>query len=199
MVAPTTVLVALLAGCVSTVDAPADQEPSPAMSSPREVPAFDGNFAAEYREAWEKGSSETVRSILKDEAITDQEWSQVLRSLETCLVENGIEFTVYNPDGSYEVNAAQLSGDVANEYMGECERDSGEAWIGYLYRSQTNNPGNVPASQLLTECLIRNAAVAPSYTEEQYLIDAPDLAFPFIDERGFDIFDRCTADFGYNK
>lgn len=197
MLVPMAVTLTLVSGCsdpgsTSTSSVPVKSEKDAA-------PSFEGNFAAEYQEAWEKSSTDAVRTILADETITDQEWSQVLKTLETCLDENGISLDVYNEDGSYEVNVGEMNGDVANETLGACEATSGEAWIGYLYRSQTNNPNNVPATQLLTECMVRNGAVSPSYTEEQYLVDAPDLAFPFLDKHGFEIFESCNADFGFIK
>lgn len=191
-----TILVALMTGC--SAGAP-DSSSSAAPESVPGMPAFQGNFAAEYQEAWKKSKTDDVKAILEDEQITDQEWSQVLKKLETCLDENGISLTDYKADGSYEVNAGEMDGDVANQRMGGCEEQSGEAWVGYLYRSQTSNPDNIPATQLLTECMIRNEAVPASYTEEQYLEDAPNLAFPFIDEHGFEIFESCNADFSFDK
>lgn len=197
LVMTASVLMALLSGCSAgqTPDSSSSNEPDNVAG----MPAFEGNFAAEYQEAWKKSKTDDVKAILNDEQITDQEWSQVLNKLETCLDDNGISLTEYKADGSYEVNVGEMDGDVANQRMGGCEEESGEAWVGYLYRSQTSNPENVPATQLLTECMIRNKAVPASYTEEQYLEDAPNLAFPFTDEHGFEIFESCNADFSFNK
>lgn len=189
----------LLLGCSPEASAPGTQTAASPSAVDEGTPSFHGSFAAEYKEAWEQSGPGAARLILEDETITDQEWAQVLGKLEGCLEEAGIVMNAYNPDGSYEVNVGEMAGDIANEKMGACERESGEAWIGYLYRSQTTNPNNVPATQLLTDCMIRNGAVPPSYTEEQYLLDAPELAFPFIDEHGFAIFDSCNSDFSYNK
>lgn len=197
LVMTASVLMALMTGC-SAGEAP-DSSSSTEAESTAGVPAFQGNFAAEYQEAWKKSKTDDVKAILEDEQITDQEWSQVLKQLETCLDDNGISLTEYKANGSYEVNAGGMDGEIANQRMGGCEEESGEAWVGYLYRSQTSNPENVPATQLLTECLIRNKAVPASYTEEQYLEDAPNLAFPFTDEHGFAIFEACNADFSFNK
>ncbi len=162
-------------------------------------PTFTGAFATEYLEAWNASRSQVVRQILIDESISDQEWSQVRKDLEECLRGQGIELTAYNADGSYAVEVGEMDGDAANEAMGRCEEDSGEAWLGYLYRAQTSNPRNIPATELLTECLVRNRAVPPSYDETQYLEDAPDLDFPFIDPEGFQIFESCTADYEYTR
>lgn len=178
-----------------------------AMSSPREAerggenpsasPAFAGAFASEYLEAWKESRSEAVRQILIDESITDQEWSQVREDLERCLQRQGIDLTTYNADGSYAVEVGRMDGGAANEAMGRCEEDSGEAWLGYLYRAQTSNPSNIPATELLTECLVRNHAVPDSYTEKQYLADAPDRAFPFTAANGWEVLESCTADFDF--
>lgn len=179
----------VLAACIAPVDA-----------SPTEVvamPDFTGPFAAEYEEAWHKSESSVARAVLEDGLIADQEWSEVLADLTDCLTEQGITLVEYRPDGSYEVSVGDMDGDLANERMGGCERYSGEPWIGRLYRAQTDNPENIPDTQLLTECLIRNHAVPEDYTVEQYLEDAPDLAFPYLDEHGPDTFAGCNADPDY--
>lgn len=186
----------LMTGCAAAQTA--SSESTGGSAGAPERPAFAGSFAAEYQEAWAQSRTAQVRAILSDEQITDQEWSQVLKRLETCLDESGLSLGVYNIDGSYEVTTGGLDGDVANQRMGRCEEESGEAWIGYLYRSQTSNPQNIPATQLLTECLVRNGAVPPSYTEEQYLEDAPSQSFPFTDDHGFEIFESCNADFSFD-
>lgn len=190
----TAVVTALLTGCAA-----AQTPQSASTGGGTDRPAFQGSFAAEYQEAWDKSTTAGVKAMLRDERITDQEWSQVLKQLEMCLDESGISLDVYNTDGSYEVNARGMDGRVANERMGGCEQESGEAWIGHLYRSQTSNPQNIPATQLLTECLVRNGAVPTTYTEEEYLEDAPTLSFPFTDEHGFQIFEFCNADFAYDE
>lgn len=188
---------ALVTGCAAAHTAPSPSTGGPDRGADR--PLFRGSFAAEYHEAWEKSTTAGVKAILRDERITDHEWSKVLTLLETCLDERGISLDVYNTDGSYEVNAGEMDGRIANERMGGCEQESGEAWIGHLYRSQTSNPQNIPATQLLTECMVRNGAVPTTYTEEEYLDDAPTLSFPFTDEHGFEIFIACNADFAFEK
>ena len=188
-------LAPLAAGCApsETAELGASAQPSAA------VPEFAGSFADEYTEAWNNSESRTVRAILGDEKITDQEWSQVLASLDSCLAEHGVALTKYHPDGSYEADTRSVGGEAGNDILGSCEKSSGEAWIGYLYRSQTVNPDNTPPTQLLTDCLVRNGAVPASYTEEQYLQDAPDMSFPYVDEHGREVFEACNQDFAYNE
>lgn len=180
---------AALAGCSADVAAPSD----------RDAPAFTGPFAAEYEEAWQKSETSEVRTVLRDGRISDQEWSQVLKTLTECLAEKGITLVEYDAgDGGYEANVGDMSGADANERMGACEKRSGEAWVGRLYRDQTRNPENVSETQLITECLIRNHAVPTSYTEEDYLEDAPTLSFPYLDDHGPQTFAGCNADPDYS-
>jgi len=184
--------VLVLSGCVAAGE-PSSAESS--LSGATEMPKFTGPFAAEYEEAWQKNETASVRTTLEDGRISDQEWSQVITTLTTCLSDHGITLVKYNEeDGSYESNVGDANGDVVNESMGECEQESGEAWIGRLYRGQTNNPNNIPETQLLTDCLIRNRAVPETYTVEQYLADAPNMNFPYIDDHGGEIFDECNRD-----
>lgn len=189
-------LAPLAAGC-ATSD-PVEPEATGSHSSTVAIPAFSGKFADEYTEAWKNSESRTVRAILDDEKITDQEWSQVLASLDSCLAEHGVALTKYHPDGSYEADTRSVGGEAGNQILGLCETSSGEAWIGYLYRSQTVNPDNTPATQLLTDCLVRNGAVPAWYTEEQYLQDAPDMGFPYVDDHGQQVFEACSQNFAYD-
>jgi hypothetical protein len=179
-----------LAGCAG----PANQPTQVQAGSEIAEPAFSGPFADEYTEAWRSVDSEVVRAVIKDELITDQEWSQVLASLTTCLADKGITIDAYNDDGSYEADVANKGGESLNQIMGGCEDESGEAWIGYIYRAQTVNPDNVPEPELITGCLIRNGAVPPSYTVEKYLENAPGFEFPFLNEHGYETFEKCNAD-----
>ena len=163
-----------------------------------ESPGFTGPFADQYEEAWLKSKTDAVRTILSDELITDQEWSQVRNELFTCAKDHGITISNY-VDGAYEAKTGDMDGELANRTLGECEVSSGEAWIGWLYRSQTSNPTNIPETQLLTDCLVRNGAVPPSYTEKQYFEDVWDFSFPWVDEGGYDTFERCSEDWGYTR
>lgn len=185
----------VVAGLTVTGCTGADRDTGTAASQP---PAFTGPFAAEYTEAWQKSETPEVRTILEDGRISDQEWSQVLKTLDDCLTESGVTLVAYDEhDGSYEADVGEMSGDTANERMGICEKVSGEAWVGRLYRAQTTNPENIPETQLLTDCLIRNHAVPESYTVEQYLTDAPTMSFPYLDEHGPQTLAGCSADPDY--
>lgn len=117
--------------------------------------------------------------------------------MTNCLADHDIRLDEYREDGSYEAYVGELDGALANVRMGKCEETSGEAWIGRLYRSQTSNPTNIPEAQLLVECLIRSRAVPDTYTVEQYDLDAPEMAFPYIDPDGAALFVQCNADSSY--
>lgn len=200
--------ITLIGGCSASNSTP-DSMPQAAntpVSSPdsastsEAAPEFSGPFADEYTEAWENASSDVVRMIIEDEVISDQEWATVKENLRQCLSDNGIELTSYDDkNGSYEARIGEQDGDTVNQFLGECEESSGEAWLARLYRSQTSNPNNIPDTQLLVDCLVRNGAVPSDYTEEDYLQDAPDFAFPYIVEDGDHIFVECNDDFSYNK
>ncbi|MBM7826324.1 hypothetical protein [Microbacterium aurum] len=187
------ITIALASGCAST-----DGDGHASTNGDSGMPSFSGPFAAEYQEAWQRSETDAVRGVLQDGHISDQEWSQVLQSLKDCLSSQGITVTSYNEkDGSYESNVGEVDGDSANASMGKCEVQSGEPWIGRLYRAQTSNPENIPETQLLTDCLVRNHAVPESYTVEKYLEDAPTMKFPFIDEGGEQTFALCNQDTSY--
>lgn len=187
-------LAVVLAGCGAAEEPPGRGVPS--ASAGGASPSFSGPFAAEYQEAWTKSGTAAVRAILADEVITDQEWSTVKTMLRDCLAEKGITLLGYT-DGSYEAHVGGLDGELANERMGACEMSTGEAWIGDLYRAQTLNPHNIPETQLLTDCLVRNNAVPPTYTEEQYAEDVEEFAFPFLDQQGSETFDSCSSDYSF--
>jgi len=195
LIASVTLATAMVA--CATTDSSRISSPSP--SSQAKMPEFTGPFAAEYREAWDRSTNESVKRIVEDEVISEQEWSQVMQSLKTCLEAEGITVTEYREDGSYDALVGDLHGEAANEELGRCEIASGEAWLGYLYRSQTDNPQNIPEPELMADCLKRNSAVAPSYTAEQYAEDVEDVSFPYVDAEGPAIFESCNVDHTYGR
>lgn len=64
-------------------------------------------------------------------------------------------------------------------------------WIHMLRTSMSTNPQNLPIDELMTECLIRNRAVSPDYTAEQFAEDNPAQTIPFL-EGGTAIFWACN-------
>lgn len=159
------------------------------------APDFSGPFAGEFLTEWnDAANSDFVRSVLEDGAITDQEWAEVGMRLEDCLAAKGIDFKGFDSSGGYSVTS-DLSGQMENTYMGQCELESGEHPLAYLRTQMSTNPDNIPVGQAMAECLVRLHVVAPGYTSEDYLRDAPSMTFPYLDPKtGQAGFWKCNAD-----
>lgn len=160
-----------------------------------DTPDFSGPFASDYAQAWSESDSEFVRLVVRDEEVSEQEWAEVESRMSTCFSDAGATFEGYTPDGGYAAQKNSLSSERMNEVMGECEKSTGEAWIGYLWFTPQTNPQNTPAEEIITECMIRNGVVGPDYTPEDFLRDNPAMSFPYLDaENGQKGFLECNAD-----
>lgn len=166
-----------LAGCTGTVTS---IQTSAASPDTRDTLDFSGPFASDYAEAWVGSESDFVRLVIEDEKISEQEWAAVERRMAACFSSKGATFEGYTRDGGYEAQGNSLSVDRLSEVMGECERFTGEAWLGFLWFWPQKNPHNLPIEEIVSECLIRNGIVAPDYTPEDFLRDNPTLSFPYL-------------------
>lgn len=186
------VVILMLAGCTGTTTS---IETRTAPSTASEGPGFSGPFAAEYAQAWTESGSDFVRLVIEDEEISEQEWAEVEERMATCFSNEGATFEGHTPDGGYAAQKNALSGERLNELMGECEKSSGEAWLGYLWFSAQKNPDNRPAEEIITECMIRNGVVAPDYAPEDFVRDNPTMSFPYLSSgEGQKGFLECNAD-----
>ena len=145
------------------------------------MPSFSGAYKSDFEQAWNESDSEFVRAVIADQEISDEEWAEVVTRITECFESKGMTFRGFHDDGGYEVDTGSLSGDEANEILPECEEESGETWLNYLRRQLASNPDNTSAEERVTDCLIRNGVVPDDYTTEDYLGDAPEKSFPYVD------------------
>lgn len=172
-----------------------DQQNSQDISTsvPGDAPSFTGPYAGELRQAWLDSDSEFVRSVIADQTVSDSEWAEVETRIADCFEKNGMKLRGYRDDGSYELDTQGLEADKANEILPICESESGEKWLNFLRFAAAENPDGTPIEDLVVACLIRNEVVGPDYTAEQYLRDAPQMSFPYLDaSTGPDAFAACS-------
>lgn len=182
----------LLTGCAGTT---AETKMPSVAPEATNSPDFSGPFAAEYAQAWAESGSDFVRLVIGDEQISEQEWAEVEGRMATCFAGEGATFEGHTSDGGYAAQKNSLSSDRLNEVMGECEKSSGEAWLGYLWFSAQKNPQNRPAEEIITECMIRTGVVASDYTAEDFVRDNPTMSFPYLGSgKGQKGFLACNAD-----
>lgn len=161
------------------------------------MPAFSGPYAAELAEAWRASDSGFVRAVIADGKVSDQEWAELGMRMTECLDDSGLDFVGFSDDGSYRVGPSKVTGEDLTRVLDGCERSTGEVWIHGLRLSMSTNPENVPVEQIMTECLIRNGAVGPDYTEEQFARDSPTQSFPFMGTSKEAAYRRCNDDPSY--
>lgn len=170
-------------------------------STPFEVgekPDFSGPFSAELNAAWDESDSDFVRAVVTDGVVSDQEWAELGTRMATCLDGYGITFEGFDDQGSYNGSGNTLDQEELSDALAGCEASTGEAWLTGLRRSMADNPKNIPVEEVMTQCLVRNGAVAPDYTKEQFLQDNPNLSFPFMGTQEEEIFWSCNDDPSYD-
>lgn len=167
------------------------------MPSSNVKPQFSGPFSAELEAAWDESESDFVRGVINDQSISDQEWAELGTRMATCLEQYGIRFDGFDDQGGYDASGNTLSGDALEEALSDCETSTGEVWIHGLRLSMSTNPSNAAVEVAMTDCLIRNGAVGPEYTAEQFLKDNPNLSFPFMGTPEEEIFWSCNSNPSY--
>jgi hypothetical protein len=184
------VLILLVAGCAG----PAAEPPPPTATTSHNGVVFTGPYAAEFADSYDMtGVSDFARAALRDSELTDAEVAETKDRYVRCMAGYGITITNMRENGSHTAVGRDGAPDGDVERRGtECELSSGLMPVALLAAQLRSNPEHRPFEEIMTECLIRNGAVPASYTKEDYARDNETFAFPFLDERGEDTFDKCA-------
>ena len=169
------------------------------------TPAAEGPWAADIEQARsEWASNEFVQSVLADSAISEAELQDMRQRVLSCLTDKGVTGASYGPSGTLSVPdqpvGSSISEEQQEEFVHACSIDAGEPIIEALEFDMRVNPDHRDFNELFTQCLIRNKAVEPSFTAQEFArareSEMPlDSALPFIDpSQGPDIWQRCVED-----
>ena len=122
----------------------------------------------------------------------------------SCLTDKGVTGASFDPSGTLSVTdqpvGSSISEDQQQEFVSACSNDAGQPIIEALEFNMRVNPDHRDVNELYTQCLIRNKAVDPSFTAQEFTrareSGTPlDSALPFIDpSQGPDIWQRCVED-----
>ena len=169
------------------------------------TPAAEGPWAADIEQARsEWASNEFVQSVLADSSISEAELQDMRQRVLSCLTNKGVTGASYGPSGTLSVPdqpvGSSISEEQQEEFVHACSIDAGQPIIEALEFDMRVNPDHRDFNELYTQCLIRNKAVDPSFTAQEFTrareSGTPlDSALPFIDpSQGPDIWQRCVED-----
>ena len=169
------------------------------------TPAAEGPWAADIEQARnEWASNEFVQSVLADSAISEAELQDMRQRVLSCLTDKGVTGASYGPSGTLSVPdqpvGSSISEEQQEEFIHACSIDAGQPIIEALEFDMRVNPDHRDFNELYTQCLIRNKAVEPSFTVQEFARAVEsgtplDSALPFIDpSQGPDIWQRCVED-----
>ena len=169
------------------------------------TPAAEGPWAADIEQARnEWASNEFVQSVLADSAISEAELQDMRQRVLSCLTDKGVTGASFGPSGTLSVPdqpvGSSISEEQQEEFVHACSIDAGQPIIEALEFDMRVNPDHRDFNELYTQCLIRNKAVDPSFTAQEFTrareSGTPlDSALPFIDpSQGPDIWQRCVED-----
>ena len=140
------------------------------------TPAAEGPWAADIEQARsEWASNEFVQSVLADSSISEAELQDMRQRVLSCLTDKGVTGASFGPSGDLSVPDQPVGSSISEEQQQEL-------------------------IELYTQCLIRNKAVDPSFTAQEFTRareSGTPLAstLPFIDPaQGPDILQRCLDD-----
>ena len=169
------------------------------------TPAAEGPWAADIEQARNEWvSNEFVQSVLADSAISEAELQDMRQRVLSCLTDKGVTGASFGPSGTLSVPdqpvGSSISEEQQEEFVHACSIDAGQPIIEALEFDMRVNPDHRDFNELYTQCLIRNKAVDPSFTAQEFTrareSGTPlDSALPFIDpSQGPNILDRCIDD-----
>ena len=167
------------------------------------TPAAEGPWAADIEQARsEWASNEFVQSVLADSSISEAELQDMRQRVLSCLTDKGVTGASYGPSGTLSVPdqpvGSSISEEQQEEFIHACSIEAGQPIIEALEFDMRVNPDHRDFNELYTQCLIRNKAVEPSFTVQEFArareSGTPlDSALPFIDpSQGPDIWQRCV-------
>ena len=169
------------------------------------TPAAEGPWAADIEQARsEWASNEFVQSVLADSSISEAELQDMRQRVLSCLTDKGVTGASFGPSGTLSVPdqpvGSSISEEQQEEFVHACSIDAGQPIIEALEFDMRVNPDHRDFNELYTQCLIRNKAVDPSFTAQEFTrareSGTPlDSALPFIDpSQGPDNWQRCVED-----
>ncbi len=169
------------------------------------TPAAEGPWAADIEQARnEWASNEFVQSVLADSTISEAELQDMRQRVLSCLTDKGVTGASFGPSGTLSVPdqpvGSSISAEQQQEFVSACSNDAGQPIIEALEFNMRVNPDHRDVNELYTQCLIRNKAVEPSFTAQEFARARESgtplsSALPFIDPaQGPDILQRCLED-----
>ena len=169
------------------------------------TPAAEGPWAADIEQAHsEWASNEFVQSVLADSSISEAELQDMRQRVLSCLTDKGVTGASFGPSGTLSIPdqpvGSSISAEQQQQFVSTCSNDAGQPIIEALEFNMRVNPDHRDVNELYTQCLIRNKAVEPSFTAQEFTrareSGTPlDSALPFIDPaQGPDILQRCLDD-----
>ena len=127
--------------------------------------SFDGPWGLQYRDAYDKATSEEIRSILIDEKITDAEYDQVLQLYSDCLGTRG--YTLLMEGADIGVKAPHADSERMQSDIQDCGTSTGFAAIEYLYQ-MTGEKAQSKTVEALVTCLQRHGLADSTMTVDEY-------------------------------
>ena len=182
----------LLAACGSlTAPGGSDRE----EGSDSVSPTFSGPWAADFETMYARAGTEFERLALADEKVDDSEIAEVNSRFTECLTAFGFTDMSLDESGAFGFTAPDGSDpEVVNERVGSCADESGYNTVGSMYAWIRRNPENLDDDTIIAACMIREGAVDPSYSAEDFVVDEPEQTFPYLPGFGDEVFTKCNAD-----
>ena len=169
------------------------------------TPAAEGPWAADIEQARsEWASNEFVQSVLADSSISEAELQDMRQRVLSCLTDKGVTGASFGPSGTLSIPDQPVDSSISEEqqqqFVYTCSNDAGQPIIEALEFNMRVNPDHRDFNELYTQCLIRNKAVEPSFTAQEFTRARESgtpltSTLPFIDPaQGPDILQRCLDD-----
>jgi hypothetical protein len=156
-----------------------------------------GPWAQEFQQAYDAADASFMREVLRDGAVSDQEYSEVVARYTACMADLGITLKENPPsEGGFSYTfPPTISNENAHAAETRCSEQSGESVIGALYHLAKRNPQHLDENQIVYDCLLGTGTIDTSYTVEDFTADYVAQSFPFVDDpEAMGALATCDAD-----
>ncbi len=112
---------------------------------------------------------EPMSTMLEDDRLTEAEILELQKVFAACLTDAGYSDVTFDDMwGSFGVRDDGKERTQYDADFKRCGNDTGFHDIVALYRATAQNPNKVDELELTVDCMVRNGAVDPTYSVEQY-------------------------------
>jgi hypothetical protein len=160
---------------------------------------FTGPYAAEFRQAYERATTDQIKAVFADGVITAEELAEAKQGYIACMEGAGYTVLLMDDDGSrgFKPPTPDTSSDEVEKQMAACDAITGWGDIAWLWTQVRINPDRLDTATIMAACLVRVGLRQDGYSAVDYRAEMEMDPSPLSYEYGSyesNLFYACDSD-----